>query len=119
MAPTSSWGAFCFTNGRHHLAHHLGRRARLRGYAAAFGRRPAAGRPTQPRGCVLARPPGPPPRSSRRPARRRGTLASAENRARRVAGVNVPDVRRVGASVSTAPCGRGRPLSRAHAPAPR
>ncbi|EDM12243.1 rCG65931 [Rattus norvegicus] len=39
-----------------------------------------------------------------RPARRRGTLASAENRARRVAGVNVPDVRRVGASVSSAPC---------------
>lgn len=23
MAPTSSWGSFRFTNGRHHLAHHL------------------------------------------------------------------------------------------------
>ncbi|CAH6793423.1 LOC100364769 [Phodopus roborovskii] len=34
------------------------------------------------------------------PARRRGTLASAEDRARRVAGVNVPDVRRVSASAA-------------------
>lgn len=23
MAPAASWGAFCFTDGRHHLAHHL------------------------------------------------------------------------------------------------